>query len=114
MDASNQPINQTPISNLTPPPPQKIPPPPNHALSKIILLIFVLFIFIFIPLLIFQYSQYIKYTSSEISCGGDWSYNAKCPLGTYCKSLNQGPLAGGICEPYAFEIFNLFSPSGFK
>jgi len=37
---------------------------------------------------------------NQISCGGDWSYNVSCPLGSYCKSLNEGPLAGGVCTPY--------------
>lgn len=36
----------------------------------------------------------------SISCGGDWSYNVRCPLGTYCRSLGQSPQAGGLCTPY--------------
>jgi len=50
--------------------------------------------------------QYWKYTHYAISCEGDFSYNVKCPLGTYCKSLNEGPMAGGICRPYTYIIFN--------
>src|SRR3972149_6621591 len=53
--------------------------------------------------------QYRQYRQDGSSCGGDWSYGVKCPLGTYCRSLNMGPLAGGVCQPYLSPLFNLFS-----
>lgn len=61
-------------------------------------------IIIFVVLLISTLTLYFLRQSSitgypGVSCGGDWSYDVVCPVGTYCKSLNQGPLAGGICTP---------------
>lgn len=67
---------------------------------RILFLILFLFFLIFVPI---QYLQY-RY-KGDISCGGDWSYNVKCPLGTYCQSLNQGLMAGGICTQYLSGLF---------
>jgi hypothetical protein len=76
--------------------------------------IFVMILFlIFIAFLIWQF---ILFQQEGISCQGDWSYAVNCPLGTYCGSLNQGSLAGGICRPYLtflFESLNLRLPVGF-
>lgn len=51
-----------------------------------------------------QYSLTDSLSKNNISCGGDFSYINKCPNGTYCKSLGQGHLAGGKCEPYLGSI----------
>ena len=63
-----------------------------------------LLLLLLVVLTVIVFSRYFLNSSrvlnQTISCGGDWSYDVKCPLGTYCKSLNQGPLAGGICTPF--------------
>lgn len=41
----------------------------------------------------------------NLGCGGDWNYQNKCPIGSYCKSLGQGDFAGGMCTPF-FRIMN--------
>lgn len=51
-------------------------------------------------LLVWQVFLNSKLANETIACGGDWSYRAQCPLGSYCKSLGQGPMAGGICTPF--------------
>ena len=62
-----------------------------------------------IAVLVFGVSQFISYQSTNsISCGDDWSYKVLCPTGTICKSIGQGPLAGGTCQPYLAPIFDLF------
>ena len=55
-----------------------------------------------------QYWQFKTIPSQ--SCGGDFSYNIQCPFGTYCKSLGQGPFAGGICTSYLAPLFEAFPP----
>lgn len=63
-------------------------------------------------LAIFTGWQYRLYRQEKSSCGGDWSYGVKCPLGTYCDSLNQGPLVGGLCQPYLSPVFDRFFSKG--
>lgn len=67
---------------------------------RVLVLVIVL---LFIPILSYKIASLFKtrqtYVKKTISCGGDWSYTTKCPPGTYCKSLNKGALAGGICTP---------------
>jgi len=75
----------------------------NKKLAPFIVVLIAVFLF----LVLIQYLQYKD--STNISCGGDWSYNVKCPVGSYCKSLNQGPMAGGICTPYLAGFFRLFN-----
>lgn len=70
-------------------------------------LIFVLGIFI-----LWQYSLYRKLSETVMSCGGDWSYGASCPLGTYCQSLGEGKLAGGLCKPFLSPFFEVLSKQG--
>lgn len=53
-----------------------------------------------------------KLVNSSITCGGDWSYSTNCPIGSFCKNLGQGSLAGGICTPYL--NFSLFLPPSSK
>jgi hypothetical protein len=70
-----------------------------------ILLILLITTFLIVGLFLFSYyksNNHAPKTSTKengegISCGGDWSYKVKCPKGMYCKPLNKGPLAGGIC-----------------
>lgn len=52
-----------------------------------------------------QYWQYRQGPGQ--SCGGDWSYRTTCSLGSYCRSIGQGPLAGGTCQSYLSPIFDL-------
>lgn len=69
---------------------------------------------IFIPVAVFglwQYGLHLKFSATDMSCGGDWAYMVKCPLGSYCRSLGQNPLAGGICEPWISIVFEIFSSS---
>lgn len=67
----------------------------NNLLLIILLIAFV----VSVVALVLLYKGASSVKGKSISCGGDWSYNVKCPLGTYCKPLNQGPLAGGVCTP---------------
>jgi hypothetical protein len=46
---------------------------------------------------------------AKMSCGGDWSYLNKCPYGSYCRSLKQGPLAGGLCKAWLTPLFEFLS-----
>ena len=62
---------------------------------------FILIIALVFLVIIFMWQWKLKQnlTENTVSCGGDWSYNEiSCPLGSYCKSLNQGPFAGGVCK----------------
>lgn len=63
-------------------------------------IVIISFVLVAILLVGFQYWQYKNI--GDMSCGGDFSYNTQCPLGTFCKSLNQGSGAGGICATYLF------------
>lgn len=60
------------------------------------------------PVGLWQYSLHQKLSETDMSCGGDWSYAVKCPLGSYCRSLGQGPLAGGLCKPWLSPVFEVF------
>ena len=51
--------------------------------------------------------QYILSKKVPTSCGGDWSHEARCPFGTFCKSLGQGPMAGGLCRPFLFPAIDI-------
>lgn len=52
----------------------------------------------------FSFWQYKLARKSYPSCGGDWSYGIKCPFGTFCASLGQGPFVGGLCRPWLATI----------
>ncbi len=69
-----------------------------------------LFIFIFaFGLFAFWQLNLFKWLESRaVSCGGDWSYNARCPLGTFCRSIGRGPLAGGKCKPWLYPVLKNF------
>lgn len=69
------------------------------------------FIFVLGLLSLWQYSIYQKLSKIDISCGGDWSYNVRCPIGSYCQSLGQGPLAGGLCKSSLSPLFDIFDKS---
>ena len=56
-----------------------------------------------------QFFLHNQAVNQPVSCGGDWSYNVKCNTGTSCKSLGEGPLAGGVCEPYLSPLFEKLS-----
>lgn len=75
----------------------------NKKFLTIILSLTILIIF----LIGLQYWQYQNL--KNISCGGDYSYKVKCPIGTYCRSLNMGPYAGGVCTPYLFGLTDFFT-----
>jgi len=64
------------------------------------LIIFLIFIVLVGGFVYWQYTVSKSLGNKTVSCGGDFSYMMKCPVGTYCKSLGQGPGAGGICSPY--------------
>jgi len=74
-------------------------------------------IFVFVMLLIFiiglfslwQFGLYQRFSKEALSCGGDWSYNVQCPIGSYCQSMGQGPLVGGLCKPILSSLFNIFA-----
>ena len=70
-----------------------------------LLLLIVTILFIIVGWQFFLYKQSVN---QPVGCGGDWSYNVKCGTGTSCKSLGQGPLAGGTCEPYLSPLFDKF------
>jgi len=72
----------------------------------------ILCLFLFFVLGLFnlwQYNLYQRLSETDMSCGGDWSYNVQCPIGSYCRSLGQGPLAGGLCKPILSPLFDIFS-----
>lgn len=51
-------------------------------------------------LAIYTYSQYKEYKRIGVSCGGDFSYVIKCPMGTMCSGIDPRiPQAGGTCQP---------------
>jgi len=66
-------------------------------------------VFVFGLFGLWQFNLYQKLSKTGASCGGDWSYNVQCPLGSYCCSLKQGPLVGGLCKPFIFSILDIFS-----
>lgn len=57
---------------------------------------------------LWQYNLYQNLSQTDMACGGDWSYMATCPFGSYCHSLGQGPLAGGVCKPWLSAVFGIF------
>lgn len=79
-----------------------------------VLVLISVFIFIFglFSLSLWQYSLYQRLSKATLSCGGDWSYNVRCPIGSYCQSMGQGPLAGGLCKPFLSTLFDIFNKSG--
>ncbi len=64
--------------------------------------VIIIFVAIFILFIFWQFFLLIK--NRNVSCGGDWSYNVKCPVGTFCRPLEQGPLSGGVCRPFLFPF----------
>jgi len=79
--------------------------------KQIILVLILLLIFIIGLFSLWQFSLYQRFSKETLSCGGDWSYNVRCPIGTYCQSLGQGPLAGGLCKPFLSPLFDIFNKS---
>ncbi len=77
----------------------------SAASSKVILVVVLVAFGIFV---FWQYSLHQKLSETDMSCGGDWSYAVKCPLGSSCRSLGQGPLAGGLCKPWLSSVFESF------
>lgn len=74
-------------------------------MSKLLIIIFLVVLVIFG---LWQYFLHQRLFSTNISCGGDWSYMVKCSLGSYCQSLGQGPLAGGLCKAWLSSVFERF------
>jgi len=70
-------------------------------------------IFIFGLIALWQYDTHQQLSKTDMSCGGDWSYNVRCPVGSYCQSLGQGPLAGGLCKPFLSPFFSMFKKPEF-
>ncbi|PIY18439.1 hypothetical protein CO112_00235 [Candidatus Dojkabacteria bacterium CG_4_9_14_3_um_filter_150_Dojkabacteria_WS6_41_13] len=70
-------------------------------------------IFIFGLIVLWQYDTHQQLSKTDMSCGGDWSYNVRCPVGSYCQSLGQGPLAGGLCKPFLSPFFSMFKKPEF-
>ncbi len=75
------------------------------SMKKLFILIAVLVIGAVIA---WQFRLHGEFAQRNISCGGDWSYNVACPFGSYCRSLDQGPLAGGVCAPLLGHLFKNF------
>lgn len=65
---------------------------------KLLLSLVLIIVLVIVIAKYFVNSSYVS--QRTMGCGGDFSYDVKCPIGTYCKSLNQGPLHGGICTPF--------------
>lgn len=74
--------------------------------------LFIIVFFFFVALGIFslwQYNLYQKLSRTAIGCGGDWSWSVRCPIGSYCRSIGRGPLAGGYCMPWFTTIFDILN-----
>lgn len=69
---------------------------------KKIIPIFVLLVLIL--LIVFEFNLY-KSKKLPGSCGGDFQYRVKCPIGSYCKPSTPGPMAGGSCQTFLSPIF---------
>ena len=66
-------------------------------------------IFVFGIFSVWQFSIYQESSQETLSCGGDWSYNVKCPIGFYCQSLGQEQLVGGLCRPLLSPLFDILN-----
>ena len=80
-------------------------------MKKSISVLILSLIFIIGVFSLWQFNLYQKFSKKTLSCGGDWSYNVRCPIGSYCQSLEQGPLAGGLCKPFLSPLFDAFNKS---
>jgi len=58
---------------------------------------------------LWQFSLYQRFSKKPLACGGDWAYNIRCPIGTYCQSLGKSPLAAGFCKPFFSPLFDIFN-----
>lgn len=86
--------------------------------KRIVLILVLLLVFIIGLFSLWQFGLYQRFSKETLSCGGDWSYNVHCPIGTYCQSLEQGPLAGGsstggslsggLCKPFLSPLLDIF------
>lgn len=80
---------------------------------KKVFLILLFFLFVVFGLFsLWQYNLYQRLSETDMSCGGDWSYNVQCPIGSHCRSSGQGPLGGGLCKSILSPLFDVFSESG--
>jgi len=77
--------------------------------KQIILVLTLLLIFIIGLFTLWQFSLYQRFSKETLSCGGDWSYDVRCPAGTYCRLLGRGPLEGGLCKPFFSPLFDIFN-----
>lgn len=57
---------------------------------------------------LWQYNLFRELSENSVSCGGDWTSNVKCPLGSYCRPLGKTPLVGGLCRPFLSSLFEIF------
>jgi hypothetical protein len=65
-------------------------------------------------LILWQYQLYQTLSQKNLSCGGDWSYQTHCPIGSSCQSTRKGPLAGSLCKPLLLPLFSLFKKTSKK
>jgi hypothetical protein len=43
--------------------------------------------------------------AAQRECGGDWSYQTRCPPLTFCNADEDTPLRGGRCVPLWSWVF---------
>jgi len=80
--------------------------------SRMVLIPLIVLVVVFGISIFWQYNLYQKLSQTDMGCGGDWTYMVKCPFGSYCRSLGQGPLAGGACRPWLSSVFEIFGFRG--
>lgn len=76
--------------------------------SKMVLIPIVVLAIVLGTVVFWQYNLHQKLSVTDVACGGDWTYMVKCPFGSYCRSLGQGPLAGGLCKSWLSSVFEIF------
>lgn len=55
---------------------------------------------------LWQYNLHQELSKTGMSCGGDFSFDIRCPIGSSRRSLGQGPSVGGLCKPWFTPIFD--------
>lgn len=71
----------------------------SFRVHKLLILVF-LVVLTTLSLYIWQISLQNSLENEPVDCGGDFNYKVTCPIGSYCKEGDLGPLAGGYCTPY--------------
>ena len=82
----------------------------NKGSVLILAVLFILFLLVG-GVLFWQYNLYKKFNAlgNGESCAGDWSYAKVCERGSYCKTIKNAPLYGGLCTPYLNWFFSRFA-----